>query len=66
MKTQEKFIRFCIVWFVYLILSIPILKYVLVPKLGDYPVVISVLFTLLVWIVFFWKWGPIRGNWKHV
>ena len=69
MKTKEKFLRFGGVWLTYLIASISLLKWVVVPKLepgiGDVFVVINVAIVFVAWgIAFFW-WGPIRGNWEN-
>jgi hypothetical protein len=68
MKAKEKFLRFVGVWFTYLIVSIPLLKWVVVPELGpglgDASVVVNVVLMLLVWGIAFFNWGPIRGNWS--
>ena len=43
--------------------SFALLKWVLVPKLGDVSVVVGVVIGLLAWVIGFLKWGPILGNW---
>ena len=68
MKTKEKFLRFLGVWFTYLIVSIALLKWVVVPELGpglgDACVGANVVLMLVVWGIAFFSWGPIRGNWN--
>ena len=63
MTAQEKFKRFCVAWVAYLVGGSALLKWVLVPTLGDVSVVVAVLVGLLAWAIGFFKWGPIRGNW---
>lgn len=68
MKTKEKFLRFVGVWFTYLIVSIALLKWVIVPKLGpslgDACVAVNVVIGFVAWGIAFFCWGPIRGNWN--
>ena len=66
MSNKEKFIRFCVVWLTFLITAFLLLKFVLVQKFGDFPVIISVSISLFLWVIFFLEWGPIRGNWKQI
>ena len=63
MTVQEKFKRFYVAWVAYLLGSIALLKWVLVPKLGDVSVVVVVVIGLVAWAIGFFKWGPILGNW---
>lgn len=67
MKTKEKFLLFVGVWLTYLIVSIVLLKWVVVPMLGpglgDACVVVNVIIGLVAWGMAFFSWGPIRGNW---
>ncbi len=63
MNVQEKFKRFCIVWIAYLAGGFALLKWILVPALGDICVVVAVAIGLLAWVIGFFRWGPILGNW---
>ena len=68
MKTKEKFLRFVGVWLSYLITSIALLKWVVVPKLGpglgDACVVGNVVIGFVAWGIAFSCWGPIKDNWN--
>ena len=64
MSNQEKFKRFCVAWAAYLVGSFALLKWVVVPQLGDVTVVVGVAVGLVAWVVGFFKWGPILGNWN--
>ena len=63
MTVQEKFKGFCVAWVAWLVGSFALLKWVLVPKLGDVSVVVGVVIGLLAWAIGFLRWGPILGNW---
>jgi len=69
MKTKEKFLRFVGVWLTYLITSIVLLKWVVVPNLGvglgDACVVVNVVIGFIAWGIAFFFWGPIKGNWNN-
>lgn len=65
MSNQERFRRFCVAWAAYLVGSFALLKWVLVPQLGDVAVVVGVGVGLVAWGVGFFKWGPILGNWNN-
>lgn len=51
-------------WAAYLVGSFALMKWVLVPQLGDVSVVIGVVAGLVAWVVAFVKWGPLLGNWN--
>ena len=63
MSAQEKFKRFCVAWVAYLVGGFALLKWVLVPTLGDICVVVVVVVGFLAWAIGFFKWGPILSNW---
>lgn len=63
MTNQEKFKRFCVAWIAYLVGSFVLLRWVLVPHFGEIPVIVGVAIGLLAWVIGFFKWGPIFGNW---
>ncbi len=64
MTNQEKFKRFFIAWIAYLVGSFALLRWVLVPQFGDISVIVAVVIGLLAWVIGFFKWGPILGNWQ--
>ncbi len=67
MKSKEKFFRACAVLLTYLLASTALLKWVASPRLpariGNALVVANVALMLAIWIVLFFKWGPLHGNW---
>ena len=64
MTNQKRFGIFCAVWVAYVLGSFALLKWVLVPQLGDTSVIVGVAIGLIAWVIGFFKWGPILGNWE--
>jgi hypothetical protein len=69
MRTKVKFFRFCAGIAAYLLGSTALLKWVALPRLpdgiGDTLVAANVAILLIVWLVAFYEWGPVRGNWRR-
>jgi len=63
MSNKEIFLRFCGVCLTVLVLSIPLLKFVIVPRVGDGIVYVFVASAILIWLYFFFRYGPILGHW---